>query len=70
MLRIRKTLGTLNKFVEKICESPKQLAESGNLVKIIKLQSLDEMNKLLPIDFKFVRNIFQLLLAESIFKLM
>lgn len=58
LLRIRKTLGTLDQFIERACRDGKKFLESGNWTKLVSLESLLEMNKLLPNEFAFIRNIF------------
>ena len=66
-LKVRKTLGSLLDFTRKACEYPKELIESGSWSKIMDLQSLKEMNKLLPDEFLKIRNLFQQLLAETLY---
>ena len=64
-LRIRKTLGTLLSLVTSLCERPRELAESGVLQRILELNSIREVNRLLPEEILNVRNLFQLLLAQT-----
>ena len=66
MLRIRKTLGSLLFFVLYLCSKPQAFIESGAWLKIVKLSSLAEMNRLLPDEYLDVRNLFQILLIEAL----
>ena len=47
-----------------------EFRDADALEKILELQSLSEMNKLLPEEFLNIRNLFQVLLAETIYSLM
>ena len=45
------------------------MAESGVLCEIVKLQSFAELEKLLPEEYGNVRNLLQIVLAETYYKL-
>ena len=67
LLRVRKALGCLLNLTQKVCEQPKQMVESGVWMEIFKSRGRMELEKLLPEEFVDIRNLYQVLLAETFY---
>lgn len=57
-LRTRKTLGTVLDLLTKLSQSPKEFIESRVWFEVVQLESIASLNKLMPLRFVDVRNIF------------
>ena len=64
-LNIRKALGAAHEFVERLCSNSAYMANSGVWMGIVTLESVKQLNILLPNEFSNLRNLFQYMVAET-----